>query len=156
VTETHLRGWQDDWWGINMERFDDDEPEPDEEPPLFEPLVVTASNGNSVTIGDYVAAVHPWLMERRALILRARLTLDHVFGEDPADERLVVSVHNTRVAEAKVEEEWRRRWRLLEDRRTRMGEGAWCRGCGYLPPEEAAKEAQGRLPEGWVAVGFEA
>lgn len=89
-------------------------------------------------------------------MLRARLTLDHVFGEDPADERLMVSVHNTMVVEAKAEEEWRRRWRQLEERRRRIGEGAGSRGCGYLPPEEAAKQAQGRLPEGWVAVGFEA
>ncbi len=43
-----------------MEGFDDDvQPEPGEEPPTFDPLVVTASNGQFVTVHDYVSAVHP-------------------------------------------------------------------------------------------------
>ena len=66
VMEENLGDWEDAWCDINYEGFDEDiQPAPEDLPPTFEPLVVTASNGGFVSIHDYVSAVHPWLMARR-------------------------------------------------------------------------------------------
>ena len=63
--EENLGDWEDAWCDINYEGFDEDiQPAPEDLPPTFEPLVVTASSG-FVSIHDYVSAVHPWLMARR-------------------------------------------------------------------------------------------
>ncbi|KAL0939596.1 uncharacterized protein CTRU02_206206 [Colletotrichum truncatum] len=38
VGEEHLSDWQDTWWTLNQEGFDEDvQPAPDDEPPTFEP-----------------------------------------------------------------------------------------------------------------------
>ncbi len=95
-------------------------------------------------------------MERREQILCAKLVMDYNDESVPAEERLLVSAHNTRVVRAKTEGEWLGTLRRgYEGRQGKEEENGWCRGCGYRPPEEAAREAQRRLPEGWVAVGFE-
>lgn len=74
VQEVHLSDWQTEWYTMNQEGFDEDvQPAPEDFPPEFKPLVVTASSpGGFVTVHDFVSAVHPWLMDQRDQILRAR------------------------------------------------------------------------------------
>ena len=110
VMEEYLGDWQNEWYTINQEGFDEDEdedvePEPEGQPPTFEPLVVTASNGEFVSIHDYVSAVHPWLMARREQILRARHVADDDYVPGPDEERLMVSAHNTELVRAEDEQE---------------------------------------------------
>ncbi|KAK1750480.1 hypothetical protein QBC47DRAFT_438846 [Echria macrotheca] len=109
VTEEYLSDWQNEWYTINMEGLDDDDSEPEDMPPTFEPLVVTASNGRFVSIQDYVGAVYPWLMQRREQILRAR----HVAEEDyepgadgEEEEALLVALDDPELVRAEDEGEW--------------------------------------------------
>lgn len=63
IAHLSQRARQDERWTINMKGFDEDvRPAPGDVPWRFEPLVVTASNGEFATMHDYVSAVHPWLM----------------------------------------------------------------------------------------------
>jgi len=106
VTEEFLSDWQDEWHTINMEGFDDDvQPDPEDVPPTFEPLVVTASNGRFVSINDYLEAVHPWLLERRDQILRARHVADDDYELDDT-ESLLIAVNDAELVRAEDEGEW--------------------------------------------------
>ncbi|KXX75178.1 hypothetical protein MMYC01_209620 [Madurella mycetomatis] len=90
-----------------MEEFDEDvQPEPGDKPLKFEPLVVTASNGDSVTIHDYVSAVHPWLTARREQIPRAKHVADDEYTPGTTDEKLLVSADNADLVSAQDEKEW--------------------------------------------------
>ncbi|KAH7317038.1 hypothetical protein B0I35DRAFT_410149 [Stachybotrys elegans] len=90
VGEDSLNYWQDEWWTINQEGYDEDvQPDPDEEPPLFKPLTIVASNGSFITINDYVSALHPWLIQRLDLILRAKFVWDDHYTRDHSASWLV-------------------------------------------------------------------
>jgi hypothetical protein len=118
VGEEHLADWQDEWWTLNMEGFDDAvQPAPEDLPPRFEPLVVTAS-GNFVTVHDFVSAVHPWLMGLRQQILRARAVADEEYTTG-TDERLLVAADSPELVRVENEQEWLAtlRWCFEENRR---------------------------------------
>ena len=107
VTEESIDGWRDEWDNINYEGFDEDvRPAPGDLPPTFEPVVVTASNGEFISVHDYVTVVHPWLMARRAQILRARHVADDHYTPGEAEERLLVVVQNAEMVVAEDEQEW--------------------------------------------------
>jgi len=108
VSEENIDGWRDGWDDLNYEAFDEDiQPSPADLPPTFEPVVVTASNGEFVSIHDYVTVVHPWLMARREEILRARHVADDHYEPGAAgEERLLVVPQNTELVVAEDEEEW--------------------------------------------------
>ncbi|KAL0934975.1 uncharacterized protein CTRU02_209566 [Colletotrichum truncatum] len=90
---------------INQEGFDEDvQPAPDDKPPTFEPLVVTASSGDFVTVHDFVSAVHPWLTARRDLILRAKNVYNDTYLPGP-NEKLIVSAGYPEVVVANYEQE---------------------------------------------------
>ncbi|KAI1123312.1 hypothetical protein F5Y10DRAFT_55956 [Nemania abortiva] len=115
VTEQHLDEWQDEWWTLNQEGFDEDvQPDPADIPPTFEPLVVTAS-GDFVTVHDFVSAVHPWLMERREQILRATNLADEDYTP-PADARLLVSAGRPEMVAVEDEDEWMSSMRWVYER----------------------------------------
>jgi hypothetical protein len=124
VTEEYLSGWQDEWWNINYEGYDEDvQPSPDDLPPTFEPLVVTASNGEFVSVHDYVSAVHPWLMARREQILRARHVADDDYAPGPVEERLLVCAQDTELVVAEDEQEWLSTLRgIFEENRRRQAQ----------------------------------
>lgn len=122
VGEEHLSDWQDEWWTINMEGFDDDvEPAPEDVPPKFEPLVVTASE-EFVTVHDFVSAVHPWLMGLRQQILRAKNVADEDYMPS-ADARLLVAADRPELVRVEDEQEWlgTLRWCFEENRRRQQG-----------------------------------
>ncbi|KAK4234568.1 hypothetical protein C8A03DRAFT_37649 [Achaetomium macrosporum] len=121
VTEEYLSHWLDKWWTINQEGFDKDvQPAQGDEPPTFEPLVVTASNGEFVTIHDYVSA-----------ILRASHAGedDYTPGAAADDERLLICAQNTEMVSAQDEREWLEtlRWIFEENerRREQQGKASW-------------------------------
>ncbi|KAK0103222.1 hypothetical protein ONS95_005256 [Cadophora gregata] len=108
VKETNLRDWRDNWWTGNQEGYDEDDDEPEGEPPEFDlPLVVTASNGRYVTVHDYVTAVHPWLMEQREQILKARKVVEDDEYEAVGNERLLVQMNKPAEICAEDEDEWK-------------------------------------------------
>ncbi len=107
VSEENIDGWRDEWYNINYEGFDEDiRPAAGDLPPTFEPAVVTASNGEFVSIHDYVTVVHPWLMARREQILRARHVGDDHYTPGEVEEKLLVVPQNTELVVAEDEEEW--------------------------------------------------
>lgn len=120
VHEENLADWQDEWWTANQEGLDEDvQPAPGAEPPRLEPLVVTAaSNGEFVTVHDFVSAVHPWLMARREQILRAKNVDDENYTPDPG-ARLLVAADRPEMVIAEDEDEWlgALRWAFGERRR---------------------------------------
>ncbi|KAG7288133.1 hypothetical protein NEMBOFW57_007656 [Staphylotrichum longicolle] len=126
VTEENLSGWQDEWWNINGEGFDEDaQPAPGDLPPTFEPLVVTASNGEFVSIHDYVSAVHPWLMAGREQILRARHVADDHYVPGLVEERLLVVAHDAELVFVVDEQEWLADLRSnFEENRRRREQGS--------------------------------
>ncbi|KAL8421399.1 hypothetical protein RB596_002256 [Gaeumannomyces avenae] len=77
VKEANLDYRRDGWYDTYIEPNDDLYPSDQEGfegmPPKFDPVVVTASNGQFVTIHDYLSTVHPWLVERRLLIHQSRM-----------------------------------------------------------------------------------
>jgi hypothetical protein len=89
VSEENLDGWKDRWWDVNYEGYDDEEPAPGEVPPYFKPLTIMASNGIFITVDDYVAALHPWLLQRLDLILRAMFYYEEDYTRDPTAKWLV-------------------------------------------------------------------
>ena len=131
VAEEYLGGWQDEWWTINMEGFDEDvQPAPEDVPPQFEPLVVTASSaaaGGFVTVHDFVSAVHPWLMGLREQILRARNVADDEYTPDAdGDARLLVVADLVELVRVEDEDEELAvmRWRFEENRRRQQQQHA--------------------------------
>ncbi|KLU87177.1 hypothetical protein MAPG_06180 [Magnaporthiopsis poae ATCC 64411] len=115
VTEYNLDYWQDGWYDLNIEPnsdiLDADADYFPGMPPKFDPVVVSASNGQFVTVHDYLSALHPWLMDHRMLILRAKYELiDESFVPDP-DQKMLVWPGEVCVF-ADVEEEWLDRLRL--------------------------------------------
>ncbi|KAK3904826.1 hypothetical protein C8A05DRAFT_13332 [Staphylotrichum tortipilum] len=107
VTEENIDGWRDEWDDINYEGFDEDiRPSAADLPPTFEPVVVTASNGEFVSVHDYVTVVHPWLMARREQILRARHVADDHYTPGVVEERMLVVVQNAEMIVAEDEQEW--------------------------------------------------
>jgi hypothetical protein len=125
VTEESIDTWRDEWDNLNYEGFDEDiRPAPEDLPPTFEPLVVTASNGEFVSVHDYVTAVHPWLMARREQILRARNVADDRYTPEEVEERLLVAVQNAEMVVAEDEQEWLAALRepFVENRRREQAE----------------------------------
>ena len=123
VMEENLRDWEDAWWDLNYEGFDEDiQPAPEDLPPTFEPLVVTASNGEFVSIHDSVSAVHPWLMVRREQILLARHVADDDYMPGAVEERLLVRAQDTELVNAEDEEEWLAALRSIFENRGRQEE----------------------------------
>lgn len=118
VTEYNLDYWRDGWWELNIEPNDDildvDAEEFPGMPPKFDPVVVSASNGQFVTIHDYLSAVHPWLMDRRMLILRAKYELLDENFVPTADQKMLVCPEPPHCVGADMENEWREslRWRF--------------------------------------------
>ncbi|KAL2066962.1 hypothetical protein VTL71DRAFT_1386 [Oculimacula yallundae] len=116
VKENYLMDWRDSWWTGNQEGFDDvdEDDEPEGEPPEFAPLVVTASNGQYVTVHDYVTAVHPWLLEKRDQILKARKVVEDDEYEPDGSERLLLQLNQPAEISAEDEDEWKEslRWRF--------------------------------------------
>lgn len=106
VEEEHLSDWQNQWYTLNQEGFDENiQPQPEDFPPEFQPLVVTASAADGfVTVHDFVSAVHPWLMGLREQILRARNVEDEDYEPDP-DEKLVVAASSPESLSVEDEEE---------------------------------------------------
>lgn len=126
VTEENLSGWQDEWWNINGEGFDEDvQPWRGDLPPTFEPLVVTASNREFVSIHDYLSAVHPWLMARHKHILRARHVADDHYVPGLVEERLLVLAQDTELVFVVDEQEWLADLRSnFEENRRRREQGS--------------------------------
>lgn len=107
VKETYLMDWRDAWWTLNQEGADEDY-EMEGEPPEFEPLLVTASNGEYVTVHDYVVAVHPWLMALGDQILSARnVTGDDDDYEPEGNEKLLLQLDRPVEISAEDEDEWK-------------------------------------------------
>ncbi|KAH0439161.1 hypothetical protein CcaCcLH18_02956 [Colletotrichum camelliae] len=106
VQEVHLSDWQNEWYTMNQEGFDDDvQPAPEDFPLEFKPLVVTASSpGAFVTVQDFVSAVHPWLMGQRNQILRARNIDDEEYTPGP-DERLLITADSPESLSVEDEQE---------------------------------------------------
>ncbi|KAH7355067.1 hypothetical protein BKA65DRAFT_581752 [Rhexocercosporidium sp. MPI-PUGE-AT-0058] len=92
----------------------DEADEPEGEPPEFGPLVVTASNGQYVMVHDYVIAVHPWLMEQKVQILKARNVVEDDDYEPAGNERLLLQLDRPAMISAEDEDEWKEslRWRF--------------------------------------------
>ncbi len=106
IKEEDLEGWQDAWWDLNYERFNEDAlPALEDAPPTFVSLVVTATNGEFVSIHDYVLTVNTWLMKRRERILQARHVADDDYVPGAVEERLLVLAHNPEMVNVKAEEE---------------------------------------------------
>ncbi|KAI0521919.1 hypothetical protein F5B22DRAFT_594696 [Xylaria bambusicola] len=106
VIEQHLDDWQDEWYTINQEGFDEDvQPDTGDFPPEFDPLIVRASSRDYVTVQDFVSAVHPWLMERREDVQRAMNVADEEYTP-PTDVRLLVSATRPEELSVKDEAEW--------------------------------------------------
>jgi hypothetical protein len=117
VKETNLMDWCDSWWTANQEGLDETD-EPEGEPPEFRPLVVSASNGEFVTVHDYVTAVHPWLMGQREQILKARNTAEDDDYEPEGNERLLLQLNRPAEISVEDEDEWKEslRWRFRNGR----------------------------------------
>lgn len=117
VKEINLMDWRNSWWTLNQEGFDETD-EPEGEPPEFGPLVVIASNGEYVTVNDYVTAVHPWLMGHREQILKARNVEEDDDYEPERGERLLLQLNWPAEISAEDEDEWKEslRWRFLNGR----------------------------------------
>lgn len=124
VTEEFLHDWQNQWWTINAEGFNDmtGYDPGDREPPTFDPVVVTASNGEFVTIHDFLTTLHPFLMNHRDQLLRAM----HL-GEDEdyiptGEERVLIDMLRVDSLYAREEDELRRAWQRAVERNGGMGE----------------------------------
>ncbi len=106
VIEKALDDWEDEWWDHNYERVGESIlPTPEDLPQRSGPLLVTASNGEFVSVHDYVSVVHLWLMKRREKILQARHVADPDYVPGAFEEKLLVSVHDAEVVDAGDEEE---------------------------------------------------
>ncbi|KAK4146392.1 uncharacterized protein C8A04DRAFT_25902 [Dichotomopilus funicola] len=120
VKETNLMDWRDSWWTANQEGLDNeaDEPEGEREPPEFRPLVVSASNGEFVTVHDYVTAVHPWLIGQREQVLKARNAAEDDDYEPEGNERLLLQLNRPAEISVEDEDEWKEslRWRFRNGR----------------------------------------
>lgn len=86
------------------------------EPPEFRPLVVTASNGQYMTVHDFVTftAVHPCLMEQREQIIKARNVAVDDDYEPGGNESLLVQLDHPAGISAEDEDEWKEslKWRF--------------------------------------------
>lgn len=109
--------WRDEWWTLNQEGLDGVD-EPEWQPPEFEPLVVTASNGQYVTVHDYVTAVHSWLMDHKEQIIKARNLVEDDEYEPEGNERLLVQLDQPGEITAEDEDEWKQGlvWRFQNGR----------------------------------------
>ncbi|KAK3380522.1 hypothetical protein B0T24DRAFT_615657 [Lasiosphaeria ovina] len=117
VKETNLMDWRDSWWTVNQEGLDETD-EPEGEPPEFGPLFVRASNGEYVTVHDYVTAVHPWLMGQREQVLKARNMAEDDNYEPEGNERLLLQLNRPAEISVEDEDEWKEslRWRFRNGR----------------------------------------
>lgn len=117
IKETSLMYWRDEWWTLNQEGLDGVD-EPEWQPPEFEPLVVTASNGQYVTVHDYVTAVHSWLMDHKEQIIKARNLVEDDEYEPEGNERLLVQLDQPGEITAEDEDEWKQGlvWRFQNGR----------------------------------------
>ncbi|KAL8305850.1 hypothetical protein RB597_003468 [Gaeumannomyces tritici] len=126
VMEANLKHWRDGWYDTYIEPNDDLYPSDQEEfegmPPKFDPVVVTASNGQFVTIHDYLSTVHPWLVERRLLILRSRYELIDDNKVVTGDERILVFADPPNSLDADLEDEGLRglRWSFEREQQRRQ------------------------------------
>ena len=106
VIEKNLEDWEDAWWDHSYQRIAEDiNPAPEDVPPTFVSLLVTASNGEFVSIHDFVATVHPWLMTRREEILQARHVADVDYAPGAVEEKLLVLAHDAEMVNAGNEDE---------------------------------------------------
>ncbi|KAK4203022.1 hypothetical protein QBC40DRAFT_275272 [Triangularia verruculosa] len=144
VQEEYLGDWRNEWYTLNQEGFDGSEPNEEEYsdmPPEFAPLVVTASpagpgNGEFVTVGDYIRAVHPWLMGLRRQIVKARDVAGLTGGdEDGQGVRLMVTADRPELVRVEEEGEW-------------MGTLRWCWEEGERRRREREEEESGQGQEG--------
>ncbi|KAL8357735.1 hypothetical protein RB601_009265 [Gaeumannomyces tritici] len=129
VMELNLDYWRDGWYDINIEPNDDLYPSDQEEfegmPPKFDPVVVTASNGQFITIHDYLSTVHPWLVERRLLILRSRYELIDDNKVVTGDEKILVFADPPDGVSADLEDEGLRGLRLSFEQQQQRQQGQW-------------------------------